>query len=58
MHIDELMKKGIQYLADLQFDDLCQLKNELNILWQNGQSRVLNLLYDKVVDSLNYEKIK
>jgi len=55
MHGTSLANIGVAYLTDLQLDDLCQLRDELDILWQNGQSKISNNLYDKVIDSINYE---
>lgn len=52
MHATNLANIGIKYLGDLQFDDFCQLPDELDILWKNGQSVVSNNIYDKVVDSI------
>ena len=51
----QLASIGIKYLGNLQLDDLFQLQNELNILWKDGQSRISNHLYDKVIDSIDYE---
>jgi len=55
MHARNLANNGIKYLGSLQLDDLCQLRDELDTLWKNGQSVVSNNLYDKVVDGINYE---
>ena len=55
MHATKYVSIGIKYLGELQLDDLCQLQDELNTLWANGQSAVSNDLYDKVTDSINYE---
>lgn len=55
MHAAKLTNLGIKYLNNLQLDDLYQLKEELDIQWQNGQSKISNNLYDKIVDSINYE---
>ncbi|CAF3132582.1 unnamed protein product [Rotaria sp. Silwood2] len=55
MHATKLANIGIKYLGDLQLDDLYQLQDELNTLWKNGQSTISNNLYDKIVDSINYE---
>ena len=55
MSANKLANEGIHYLADLQLHQLWQLREELNILWNNGQTKVSNNLYDKVVDSINYE---
>ncbi|CAF3640812.1 unnamed protein product [Adineta steineri] len=58
MHTAKLASMGISYLGDLQLDDLCQLQEELDSLWKNGQSTISNTLYDKVVDGINYEMIQ
>jgi glutathionyl-hydroquinone reductase len=55
MHATNLAKIGIKYLSDLQLDDFCQLRDELDKLWKNGQSTISNNLYDKIIDSINYE---
>lgn len=55
MSANKLASEGIRYLADLQLHQLWQLREELNILWANGQTKVSNNLYDKVVDGINYE---
>ncbi|UJR19568.1 hypothetical protein I4U23_022698 [Adineta vaga] len=55
MHAAKLASMGICYLGDLQLDDLCQLQEELNALWKNGQSTISNTLYDKIGDGINYE---
>lgn len=55
MSAANLINIGIKYLADLQINDLCQLRDELDALWKNGQSKVSNHVYDKVVDSIDYE---
>ncbi|CAF0805226.1 unnamed protein product [Rotaria sordida] len=55
MHATKLANIGIKYLSDLQLNDLYQLQDELNTLWKNGQSKISNNLYDKIVDSINYE---
>ena len=58
MHVTNLNKIGIKYLADLQLNEFSQLRDELDILWKNGQSNISNNLYDKIVDSINYELIQ
>ncbi|CAF0951558.1 unnamed protein product [Didymodactylos carnosus] len=55
MHASQLANIGIHYLGDLQLDDLCQLHEELDILWKSGNSQVANNLYDRVVDSIAHE---
>ncbi|CAF2838936.1 unnamed protein product [Rotaria sp. Silwood2] len=55
MHATKLANISIKYLSDLQLDDLYQLQDELNTLWENGQSKISNNVYDKIVDSINYE---
>jgi hypothetical protein len=55
MHATNLANIGIKYLTDLQLDDLYQLQDELNTLWKNGQTKISNTLYDKIVDGINYE---
>lgn len=55
MHATNLSNIGIKYLGNLQLDDFCQLRDELDILWKNGQSKISNNLYDKIIDSINYE---
>jgi hypothetical protein len=55
MHATNLVNLGVKYLSDLQLDDLCQLRDQLDTLWNNGQSKVPNNVYDKVADSINYE---
>ena len=54
-HATHLATLGLRYLGDLQLNDLYQLRDELDTLWTKGQSTVSNTLYDKVVDSINYE---
>ena len=54
-HAAKLATGGIRYLGDLQLSNLVQLHDELNALWNSGQSQVSNSLYDKVVDGINYE---
>lgn len=55
MHANKLAREGIRYLGDLQLNELCQLQEELDVLWNSGQAKVSNSLYDKVVDSINYQ---
>ena len=55
MHATKFASIGIKYLGDLQLNDLCELQDELNSLWNNGQSKISNNLFDKVVDTINYE---
>jgi hypothetical protein len=55
MHATKLASEGIRYLGDLQLNELCQLQEELDVLWNNGQAKISNSLYDKVVDCINYE---
>jgi hypothetical protein len=55
MYASKLASEGIRYLGDLQINELCQLQEELDGLWSSGQSKVSNNLYDKVVDSINYQ---
>lgn len=45
----------MSYLAHLQLDDLCSIKDQLDSLWSKGQSPIPNRLYDKIVDSIDYE---
>jgi len=58
LHATSLANIGIEYLSNLQLDELCQLRDGLDILWKNGQSNISNNLYDKVIDSINYEMIQ
>lgn len=55
MYANNFATIGIKYLADLQLNELCQLRDELDIQWKNGQSVVSDKLYDKVIDSIDYE---
>jgi hypothetical protein len=55
MHASKLTNEGICYLGNLQIGELCQLQEELDVLWNSGQSKLSNNLYDKVTDSINYE---
>lgn len=55
MSANKLVKEGIQYLGNLQLHELWQLRDELNMLWNSGQTQVSNNLYDKVVDGIGYE---
>ena len=55
MHATKLANLGVKYLTDLQLNDLCQLRDQLDTLWKNGQSKVPNNIYDKVADGINYE---
>ncbi|UJR32352.1 hypothetical protein I4U23_019815 [Adineta vaga] len=55
MHATNIKSAGLKYLNGLQLDDLCQLQDELNIAWKNGQSVVSNAIYDKISDSIQYE---
>jgi len=55
MHAAKLASEGIRYLGDLKLNELCQLQEELDVLWNNGQAKISNSLYDKVVDGINYE---
>ncbi|CAF1245349.1 unnamed protein product [Adineta ricciae] len=55
MHGAKLKAAGFEYLNGLQLNDLYQLEEELSTAWKNGQSIVSNEIYDKVLDSVNYE---
>jgi hypothetical protein len=55
MHASKLASEGIRYLDDLQINELYQLQEELDVLWNSGQANISNGLYDKVVDGINYE---
>ena len=54
-HIQQLSTTGLAYLANLQLDDLCRIRDELDSLWSRGQSSISNRIYDKIVDGINYE---
>ena len=55
MSVSKLAKEGIRYLGELQLHELWQLREELNILWNSGQTKVSNNLYDKIIDGIDYE---
>lgn len=54
-HANNLMQTGLKYLGDLQLGELCQLRDELDRAWSQGQAKVSNHIYDKVADGIDYE---
>ena len=54
-HANNLVNMSLKYLGDLQLNDLCQLRDELDTAWSQGQAKVSNQVYDKVADGINYE---
>lgn len=54
-HANNLIQIGLKYLGDLQLNELCQLRDELDALWNQGHAKVSNTIYDKVADGINYE---
>ena len=54
-HVAHLHTAGLRHLGSLQLHDLCRLRDEMNVLWKQGQATFSNEVYDKVVDGIAYE---